>query len=320
MNKLLRGGGALCAGVFSLGLTTSVEALPTYNAFSTFVGCNFIDVGCLASPLVPEDSSTTIDGSTASSSLNGKISISGIDINDNPSTLTVAYDGASQVSAGGVLKARSSLIIENGFFNEQNDPFVTDTDVNTDPNGVPDGLLFVSQTSLTDTLSVQGAGNLSSIVLSINLDGELSRINPVSVAGTVLLLQGNNLLFNGGFGSINETLHTNQLQVVNGIVDLDLSLQTASVHLLDFFENPFFNGFDIGSSADFFNTFTIGSIAGFDANGNPVDVVSATDSTGFQFTTVRVGSNNVPEPGTLALFCMGLLGFRFIRYRKQVLN
>ena len=70
----------------------------------------------------------------------------------------------------------------------------------------------------------------------------------------------------------------------------------------------FFSG-----ESNFSNTLTIREIAGFDANGNPVDLARATDSSGIQFNTVRVIS--VPEPSSLVLFAIGA----FFLYGRRIL-
>lgn len=172
MNKSFSG--VLCAVVLSFGLVSSIDAVPIYNASTRLMGFNEISSGYfLGSELVPADSSLKFGGANAISSLNGQYSVSGMDTGGDLSTLTLIYDGASQTSASGEFKARSSVTLQGGFFNTQNNPFVLDSNLNTDPNGVPEQFNFTSGGAFSDTLSVQGAANLSSIVLSIDLDGEL---------------------------------------------------------------------------------------------------------------------------------------------------
>lgn len=320
------------ATVFYLGLATSVEAAPLYVVSERLVGFNTTGPSVSSgADIVPEAFDFSTDGTTVLSSMNGQYSTSGMDTGGDQSTLTLAYDGMAQVSAGGEIKSKLFGSLDGAFFNPSNDPFVLDTDFNTDPDGVPQDISFSSEAFFSDTLNIQGSNNLSSIVISLNLDGMSTTLNefpfPFDPSVSVALTQQENffgpssLLFSEFLpGTFDETILSAPIPVVNGMADFGTQLFLEIYFNLVPFGDP---GFDdplnvptIGGTIDFFNTLTIGEIAGFDVNGNPVDLVSATDSTGFQFTTVRVNTNNVPEPETLALFFIGLAGFGFMSYRR----
>ena len=296
----------------------TAQATTFYSSSQRALGYNAIDdpFSLFGSDFAPQGYDARADGSTAASSFAGSRQFDGLDADGNPASMTVEFDAAGSAASGGVLKSRTSASISTPFYNiDLNDPFVVDTDFNTDPNGVPEEISVSSEVHYQDTVNVSGDASLSSIVLSLGLDGSIGGDGFIT-NGEVILAQrtpvSDQLFYGTVEGSVDTVIESNPIAVVDGLADITLELWTGVNFYLStvgpFGEGPLAL---MEGSADFFNTLNILQISGFDASGNPVDLASATDSGGFSFVTTRVDTptdpgGKVPAPPVLMLLCLGL--------------
>ena len=252
-------------------------------------------------------------GSTpTSSSIGGSVNFSGLNESNNPATATLSYASNTESSAGGTLKSSSFLGLTNGFFNSA--------------NAISDGpaqLGMISRAKYSDEITVTGSA-LSRLRVDLQIDGVLNTNQSSTYASqAVQVSDANGSIWSYGFLSSETAPASLDLiisaffPVVGSTADIFLSLGT-EVNFLPRLYSA--NGIPIPSyiesESNFFNTLTITEIAGFDALDNPVDLISATGSDGFQFQTVRVDQppSAVPAPSTLALFALGGL---FLWRRKS---
>jgi len=152
------------------------------------------------------------------------------------------------------------------------------------------------------------------------LDGLLTSSDPsAGVANSQVTVRqdffGPTLFITNTNGAIQEAFSTNNIAVENGMVRLGIRMEASTD--LSFVGEGVSEG---AATADFSNTLNFSQVAGFDVNGNPVDLISAQSSSGFQFSTVRVQSgpsSPVPAPAVLPLFLLGGLA-GFVRFRRTV--
>lgn len=295
------------------------HSAPTYLTSQHVIGFNYVGNSGYGTDLVPSAFDITHDGSTASSSHSGSKVIDGVDNSSNPASMTLSYNSAAEVSSSTV-KTRASAILTDGFYNPaENNPFFIGANF-TDYSGVPEFFWVFSEAGYANTFILDGSSSLDQVQFTFNLDGAFTGDKGFlwfyqTTPSFANLFDGNRFSLGS---AVDEVIISNPVDVIRGIAELSFSLVAdISLYFYDgFFDDP---GTElIGGGVNFFNTLTFGKISGFDALGNPVDLISAVDSTGFQFETVRVqdpNPNAIPEASTLALFALGGL-FAFFRRRR----
>lgn len=304
----------LATFISAASISPFVSAGPVYFTSQRVLGFNAVsESSYYGTDLVAEAYAWQTDGSTSTTSLSGTKQISGVDRNGDSATMSLEYSTESEVSSGGVLKAKASAYMSDGFYNSSNSPFVTNTNFDTDPNGVPDNIYVQSSARFADDIYVQGGANLSYVQFDFHIDGKFT-----GDAGALYVYPGSgggNLFsaYTWDGEEIDGAFSTGMLEVINGVVRLDLTMYAEigiDLELLfgEFGESEGSASY-FGGSVDFFNTLTLTQLSGFDSAGNAVDLISATDSSNNQFTTTRIESqeNTVPVPPTLILFLSGLV-------------
>lgn len=269
--------------------------------------------------------SLAYDGSTfsntPSASLDYSTSFTGLNSQGESQTMDAHAIGAAD-AAPGALKASSSLTISNPFYNATN-PVYVDQSFNVNPNGVPDQIEVNASARLFDNLSVSSATPISTLQVSITIDGTTSYSSgldtgiwssPAYTQASVRVLtdtQGHTCGSCGG-GSVQGPGTFNQTYTLT----LPVSNQNAVAFGLIFYT---YNWFDLtrywGYSEaetytidmDFSHTVNITGFQGLDSNGSIVALNGVTGSDGFAYPLTAV-----PEAETYALMLagLGLIGWR----------
>lgn len=304
------------------------SAAPQYFSSVGAYGGNYLSPSNIGSALLPGDSSVGNTGNNALATNAGAYTASGLDGAGNNASMTLNYSGSAQAGTQG-LKAVASANLSDAFYNPSNPRYVVDSDLNTDPTGVPDNLFVESRAEVRDALSVAGGSDLSYITASLRFHGQT--FNGLDVAGWRGGVSGQVYDAAGqlhapdsppGLTVYDSLITTRGYAVTGGTTDFVLWLWT----YVNFIFNedysipgiePYYEG-----TADFFNTVTIESFSGFDANGRAVDLFSVEGSDGYAYQTVRVDDpqgpgNEVPEPATVALLGVGLFSMVVSRRLKS---
>jgi len=248
---------------------------------------------------VYDQSAVTLQGSTM---------FSGIDGSGNAASMTFSYGGLAQATSTS-LKASASASLANGFYNSENPAYMQGFTEWFSPiidySGVPTYLESGSAAFYQQRVAVSGTGNLAYITIDVKVDGTFSNSASDSVATWANLDFRNGSSFNLGDQAIDQSFNSGRIDVVNGVADVGIMLQTAVVFDLD--HKPGFNEPLLEGAVDFSHTATITRLYGFDASGRAVDLASATTAGGQSYVTYRLDNVPVvPEPGSLALLACGL--------------
>lgn len=262
-----------------------------------------------------------------------ELSFVGLDGQDIPQTMSVNFDSRSSAGYDG-LKIQSTLSVENPLFNPSNDPFVLDNSNSTDPNGVPTRFGSSAQAQIVDTVALNAAPEAATIRLKLNLDGVMSfDADPfLDVSSRISVQQfgvGDVTLYDQTVRedtAIDVEILTDPLTIDDGEITFNLFSSVGS----DIQLNPTFPTTPLLPvtysnmaviDGDFFSTLAITELLAFDINGDPVDLISATGSDGFQYNARRIDTNppiGVSEPTTIALLGFALSGLAIIRRRRHL--
>lgn len=223
-----------------------------------------------------------------------------------PTTTTITYSGEASASSTG-LRSRVSGQQSSVLF------IPSETDI------LDTGLAQYDATSsarFRDNLSVTGASDLTSIQFDVNLSG--TRANAIFGSfiqvnnGSDVLFASNDSMWNG-INDFNIVLDSNELTIVDGMIDINLSLLTSLGFFLggEAFDTELNN---VLREVDFFNTLTINQFRGFNTTGQLVDLSSVIGSDGQVYDSLRVST--VPIPPAAILFGSSLLALFGARKRS----
>jgi hypothetical protein len=263
---------------------------------------------------------------------------------------------ASAQATDGGLKAFASIIVSDPVLIGSNSPYLIDFDSHTiNREGVPTIFSTNGVANITDTITV-GTEGVSYIKFKLDLSGivggapqsNIARDNSqggsVSVAQREVGADGNlgswQSLHRDGFGAgfgesraISSEIWTNPISVLDRNAAYHLELIAETMIDLNLYDP---SRFGLGGTGDFFrvegglysitsdfsHTLNILEIHGFDVNGNPINLGSATSSQGTIYNIAAIQDNQtsaVPEPESLALVLtgLGIMGILSRRHRRS---
>ncbi len=292
----------LMAGFISLAQTAQA-------AWTSAAGASVSNQAAFAGGVADIGHDYVFDNSHSVASQSGSANFDGINGSGDPASMTFTYSSQAQTTSTAV-KAYTSGSLTNGFYNAANPAYMQGFDEWGSPiidsNGVPTGFMADAATFFMQDMAVVGADNLSYITFDVHIDGLISRSDNVSSSIFALLTVGN---FGTEFyyqpGQFSQTVNSGRTDIAGGFANIEFYLQTDLYFDLegnDSFADPL-----LEATVDFFNTATLGMFYGYDANGNPVDLISVTSRDGQSFATFRTNnSGTVPEPESFALVSLAL--------------
>jgi hypothetical protein len=345
-NKFVIGIGSLFIGLTTPSLTYA--AFISYAHAATVFG-NATEA--YSGDLVTHNINSVADGSLVS--INDSANFSAVNAQGNATTVMFGGYASAQATDGG-LKALASIIVSDPVLIGSNSPYLIDFDSRTvNPEGVPTMFSANGFAQITDTITV-GTEGVSYIKLKLDLNGTVdgaTQSNPardntqgggVYVAQREVGADGNvgswALLhqdgFSTGFGEsrdISAEIWTNPISVLDRQAAYHLELTADTIIDLNLWDPSLFG---LGGTGDFFgvegglysvtsdfsHTLSILEIHGFDVNGNPINLGSATSSQGTVYNIAALQDNHtVPEPESLALVLtgLGIMGIFSRRHRRS---
>lgn len=319
--KMLKRMSFIAAAVAAASIFPSVaSAAPDYTAAVTYFGGNASSSGWGNS--VTGVSGDYVTGNNVLASKDTSHTYLGLNGSGDASSMTFSYAGQAQSGTAG-LKAQASATLSTPFYNPVNvgliDPFYN-------PSGAPTVFSADAQAWMRDSLSIVGATGLAYVSATLHIDGSYEGYlpgGPVKTGTSAYVNDGASYKYltisNATEGTYDATVTTQKYAVQNGTIDFYLQLATSVFFELQTGSTETmlneYSGF-----VDFFNTLSIVGFQGYDANGNPVDLFNITGSDGYAFlgTAVDPGNPNaIPEPGTIALMALGLVGIAMSRRKPR---
>jgi hypothetical protein len=259
-------------------------------------------------------------------SFNSSYSFNGVNGSGAASTMTYSVAGSAQ-SDYGVLRASFNTSLTNAFYNQANAAYNPAT-----LTGVPNGFNGQSNAEFADTLNVTGGAGIASIRLVVGMSGTLSQSGSAYpfAAGYAALWQtypqGYYSIIPGARsdtspgGNYEQQIVTDPFVVTNGQANVDLLLQAyTSWQIFGYYGQYLADGSSVSSSINFSNTVRVVGVEAFDVSGNQVQLTSVIGTSG---TTYYGPATAAPEPGSVVLFAVGLVGFlapRLVRKRLRPL-
>jgi hypothetical protein len=241
-----------------------------------------------------------------------------------PLSHSISYTGETSASNNGMSWSQSA-VIDSLFRSEPvNDTF--------DPNNaVRENFSVSAFANHRDSLTVSGDTDLAFIQATLQFDG-LVKTDSFIVDNFIQIRSGQTTIFNssnerdvfnnpGEQQEVDRTLVTGLIPVLAGLSEIDFEV-SSSINFAFGGEGGtdqyFLDEMNFSSIMDFSSTLVIDELSGFNSAGDQVDLESARGSDGFLYNTARVDSGpvSVPEPDTLALFGLGLVGLMASRRRQ----
>lgn len=295
-----------------IGITPiAVNAAPSYYSSAKLVASNSSSTNILELSSALDNSISSIDGSFQDSIL-----VKTTESGDVPVLSYFSYSAKAQSSDAG-LKAFSSASQFAGIFPDATDAVEWD------------GTFYYAMAiaGFRDTLSIVGAGDLESIQVDFNIHGTRTDVNASSgfAVGSETLFHTHD--YSSDTTNFDLTVTANLDVTEFGTIDLNYQIFIDTV-FFPFADRTYYYGGPIqfstidsveealsttyGSTTinDFFNTVTIGQFRGLNADGDLVDLSSATGSDGKLYDILHVTSP-VPEPTSIYLLIAGLAVFGF---------
>jgi len=245
-------------------------------------------------------------------------------LNSNGEVGETTLSAQAKAWAGeGALKTYASLLVTNPLVNTDNPGYVFDSSFEVNHQGVPNYYSAWADAYYSDSVTLSASSNISYVTLSLTLDGTFNLPSYEEGLGASLYTA---LRQNDGSspwawpwetlaylydGVSDYVVLSAPISVVNNTFSFGLTLESgASVVSYD---NPWMEGQTFSGTIDFMNTVVISGLQAFDADNNPVNILSAVGSSGYTYVAA------VPEPETYAMLLagLGLVGAVARRRNKQ---
>jgi len=253
--------------------------------------------------ILDEDISNTGDATHSSAD----ISFTGM--NRNGFQQTMRFVGETSNSAEyGRLRCFSSGTVTNLFNNPLNPIYYnSNTDV-TNPNGVPDTFSSLGFSYFEDVLQfggVLGDGYRARYIFRV--DGTNSGNGALANLVTSIANNPDEVFFAANTGFTSENWVT-QTYAINGITPQSIRVQFSNQVVVDTFEYP--DGSTITGRSDFSSTLTLARIEVVNANNEL--------QTGWTVSSASGTNYPVPEPATMSVLTLGMLGILSKRKKTKI--